>query len=67
VPRAAVQAPLAEALDRRLAARAGPCRLTLRVRPGRPELDLELGVPDDAQAAAEHVRILLAARAVEAA
>ena len=67
VPRAAIQAPLAEALDRRLGQRAGPCRLTLRVRPGRPELDLELGAPDDAAAGAEHVRILLAAQAVGAA
>jgi LytS/YehU family sensor histidine kinase len=66
VPRAAVQAPLAEALDRRLRSSAGACRLTLRVRPGRPELDLELGAPDGA-AATEHVRILLAAPAVGAA
>jgi hypothetical protein len=37
------------------------------VRPGRPELDLELGTPGDVPADAEHVRILLAARAVDAA
>lgn len=67
VPRAAIQAPLAEALDRRLGQRAGPCRLTLRVRPGRPELDLELGDPGDAPAGVEHVRILLDAPAVGAA
>ena len=65
VPRAAVQAPLSEALDRRLGQRAGPCRLTLRVRPGRPVLDLDLGAPGEA--AAEHVRILLATPAVGAA
>ena len=67
VPRAAIQAPLAEALDRRLGQRVGPCRLTLRVRPGRPELDLELGVPGDVPDGTEHVRILLAAPAVDAA
>jgi LytS/YehU family sensor histidine kinase len=67
VPRAAVQGPLSDALSRRLGERAGPCRLTLRVRPGRPELDLELGAPSEPPAHAEHVRILLATPAVGAA
>jgi two-component system LytT family sensor kinase len=67
VPRAAVQAQVSEALDRRLSARAGPCRLALRVRPGRPELDLELGSPSEPPAEAVHVRILLATPAVGAA
>jgi LytS/YehU family sensor histidine kinase len=67
VPRAAIQTPLAEALDRRLGQRAGPCRLTLRVRPGRAELDLELSAPGDVAVGAEHVRILLAPAAVGAA
>jgi LytS/YehU family sensor histidine kinase len=65
VPRAAIQAAVAEGLGRRLGERSGPCRLTLRVRPGRPELDLELAGPEDA-ADAEHVRIPLAPAAVEA-
>ena len=67
VTRAAIQAPVAEGLGRRLSERTGPCRLTLRVRPGRPELGLELGDPDDAAQATEHVRIPLGRTAVEAA
>jgi LytS/YehU family sensor histidine kinase len=66
VPRAGIQAPVAEGLGRRLSERIGPCRLVLRVRPGRPELDLELAAPEDAPGAAEHVRIPLAPEAVEA-
>jgi len=66
VPRAAIQAPVAEGLGRRLGERTGPCRLTLRVRPGRPELDLELAAPDDGASVAEHVRIPLAAIPIEA-
>jgi hypothetical protein len=49
-----------------LGERSGPCRLVLRVRPGRPELDLELAAPDDRTDAAEHVRIPLATDTVEA-
>jgi LytS/YehU family sensor histidine kinase len=66
VPRAGIQAPVAAGLGRRLGERTGPCRLVLRVRPGRPELDLELATPEDGSGAAEHVRIPLAPAAVEA-
>lgn len=66
VPRAGIQSAVAEGLGRRLGERSGPCRLVLRVRPGRPELDLELAAPDDRTDAAEHLRIPLATDAVEA-
>jgi LytS/YehU family sensor histidine kinase len=66
VERAAIQSPVAESLGRRLGERPGPCRLTLRIRPGRPELDLELADPAEGRDAAEHVRIPLDGRAVEA-
>ena len=65
VQRAAIQAPVAESLGRRLGERPGPCRLTLRIRPGRPELDLELASPGEPPEVAEHVRIALEGRAVE--
>jgi LytS/YehU family sensor histidine kinase len=66
VERAAIQSPVAESLGRRLGERPGPCRLTLRIRPGRRELDLELADPGEDPEAAEHMRIALEGRAVEA-
>jgi LytS/YehU family sensor histidine kinase len=66
VRRAAIQTLVAESLGRRLVQRPGPCRLTLRIRPGRRELDLELAAPGERAEAAEHVRIALEGRAVEA-
>jgi len=64
VARAAVQAPVAAGLGRRLSARSGPCRLVLRVRPGRPELDLEVATLGAQHDETEHVRIPLEGRAV---
>jgi LytS/YehU family sensor histidine kinase len=65
VARAAIQSPVADHLGRRLGERPGACRLTLRIRPGRRELDLELATPGEAAEAAEHVRIEVEGRAVE--
>ena len=66
VSRAWIQTPVAEGLGRRLRERTGPCRLVLRVRPGRSELGLELAAPGGETDAAQHIRIPLAPAAVEA-
>jgi LytS/YehU family sensor histidine kinase len=55
----AVQAPLADALGRRLGERRGRVRVTVRARMDGAGLDAQFDEPDDPSAAAERVRIAL--------
>lgn len=58
-----IQAPIAEALTRRLADRPGRIRLAVRARMDGGALDALLDEPDDPAAPAERVRIALSAPA----